>query len=222
MAKIAVSKATLSIVLLLTILISGVVSAVVSTQLAIGPKGPKGDKGDSGATGATGATGSKGDPGKAGANGATGATGANGATGATGAQGVQGPAGITVVNSSTINSVSATYGTPIGSVSITAPANGVVIITLNVGYVDMYNNNSCVLYLGTTAGGNELDICNQGSRTPGPTVQQVYFSMTTQAAYNVTAGTKSTFYATATRYFSNDVSNMYLNNVHLIAVFSAT
>jgi hypothetical protein len=222
MAKIAISKTTLITVLILTIVVSGLVSAGVSTQLSIGKQGPKGDtgatgqqgpKGDAGATGATGATGS------AGSNGAAGAT---GATGSTGPQGTQGIPGITVVNSTSTNSVSATYGTPIGTVTITAPASGTVIVTLNVGYVDMYSNNSCSLYLGTTLGGNELDIVTHGSRNPGATNQQVYFDMTGHATISVSAGAKYTFYATATRYLGGDTAPMNLNNIHLIAAFSAT
>jgi hypothetical protein len=240
MEKIALSKSMLAVLLIAAIGLSGVVSAGVTMQLVAGPQGvqgpqgPKGDTGDTGATGATGAqgaqgptgaTGATGQAGTAGATGATGPTGPTGATGAAGAtgpQGIQGPPGTTVVNSTSINSVNVTYATPIGNTTITAPANGIIIITLNVGYVDMYNNNSCVLYLGTSAGGNDLDICNHGSRNPGSTNEQVYFDMTAQAVYSVTAGNKYTFYATASRYFGGDTATMYLNNVHLIAAFSAT
>lgn len=182
-------------------------------------KGPKGDQGDQGLQGPTGLQGLKGDTG---ATGAAGATGATGATGQQGSQGVQGPPGITVVNSSGINYINVTYATPIGNVGITAPAKGTIVITLNVGYVDIYNNNSCVLYLGTSAGGNDLDICAHGSRDPGLTYERVYFDMSVQATYSVTAGNKYTFYATASRYYGNDVSLMSLSNIHLIAVFYAT
>jgi len=222
MAKIAISKTTLIIVLILTIAVSGVVSAIVSTQLAVGKQGPKGDTGATGLQGPKGDTGAVGAAGATGSAGATGATGATGSTGATGPQGTQGIPGITVANSTSINSVSVTYGTPIGNVSLTAPASGTVIVTLNVGYVDMYSNNSCSLYLGTTLGGNELDIVAHGSRNAGTTTQQVYFDMTGQATISVSAGNKYTFYATATRYLGGDTAPMYLNNIHLIAAFSAT
>jgi hypothetical protein len=219
MEKIAISKTTLVIVLILTIVVAVVVSAGVSTKLSVGPQGPKGDKGDTGAIGATGASG---------ATGPAGTTGATGATGATGPQGIQGPPGITVVNSTKIDYTALDINNngsleiPIGNATITAPANGVVIVTLNVGYVDMYYNNSCVLYLGASPGGNDLDICVHGTRTPGPTDQRVYFDMTAQAAYNVTAGNKYTFYATTSRYYAYDDSIMFLSNIHLIAAFSAT
>jgi len=79
MPKIEITKGLLITVIAVAILVSGVVSAVVSTQLAVGPQGPAGTKGD---TGATGAAGLKGD---------TGATGPQGATGDTGETGAQGP-----------------------------------------------------------------------------------------------------------------------------------
>ena len=226
MEKMALSKATL-FMLILTVVVAGVVSAVVSTQLT-GPKVEKGDKGDTGATGATGATGPQG---PVGATGATGATGPQGPVGATGAQGIQGPQGINIVNSTKIDNAALDINSndsleiPIGNVTITAPANGVVIVTLNVGYVDMYYNNSCALYLGTSPtspGWNDLDICIRGTRTPGSTDERVYFDMTAQASYDVLAGNKYTFYATATRYYGYDNSIMYLSNIHLIAAFSAT
>jgi hypothetical protein len=250
MEKIALSKSMLAILLIAAIGLSGVVSAGVTMQLVAGPQGvqgpegPQGPKGDTGATGATGAIGSagatgatgatgaqgaQGAQGTAGATGATGPTGATGATGAAGPQGIQGPPGITTVNSSSILSVYADYSesqpTPIGNVTITAPANGVVIVTLNVGYVDMYYNNSCGLYLGTSPtspGWNNLDICYHGTRTNGPTDERVYFDMTAQAAYPVTSGNKYTFYATALRYYGPDNSPMYLGSIRLVAAFLAT
>jgi hypothetical protein len=229
--KIAAQKMTLVIVLILTVAVAGIVSAVVSTQLATGPQGKKGDKGDTGATGATGATGTTGATGATGPAGATGATGATGQTGATGSQGIQGPPGITTVNSSIIDNAALDINSndsialPIGNVTITAPSNGVVIVTLNIGYIDMYYNNSCALYLGTSPTSpdwNNLDICLHGTTASGPTNERVFFNMNAQAAYNVIAGNKYTFYATASRYYGFDNSIMSLSNIHLIAAFSAT
>ena len=229
MAKIAISKATFSIVLLLTIVVSGIVSAAISTQLATGSQGPKGDKGDTGTTGSTGATGPKGDPGSAGAAGVTGATGSAGtagSTGATGAQGIQGPPGITTVNSSSILYLDASINpTPITNVTITAPTNGVVIVTLSIGYVQMYNNNSAGIYLGTSPSSpnwNNLDICYHGTNSTGSTNQWAFFDMTAQTAYPVTSGSKTTFYATAVKYIGPDNAPMYLGSIRLIAAFSAT
>ena len=99
--------------------------------------------GPSGVTGATGLTGLQGPKGD------------TGLTEATGLQGIQSPPGITVINYSKIDDAALDINSngiiaiPIGNVTIIAPANGAVIVTLNVGYVEMYYNNSCALYLGT-------------------------------------------------------------------------
>jgi hypothetical protein len=88
MQKIEISKGSLIIVIVVAILVSGAVSAGVSTQLAVGPQGPAGPKGD---TGATGPAGLKGDTGATGPQGPKGDTGATGPQGPTGAQGQQVP-----------------------------------------------------------------------------------------------------------------------------------
>ena len=209
--------------LIVAILAASAISTVVSMQLVTGPQGPQGEKGDTGAQGPTGATGATGATGPAGA---TGATGSAGAAGAQGSQGVQGPPGATTVNSSSILFVDATINpTPITNVTITAPANGVVIVTLNVGYVQMWYNNSCGLYLGTSPTSpnwNNLDIAYHGTNKTGPTDEYAYFDMTAQAAYPVTSGNKYTFYATAIRYLGPDNAPMYFGSIRLIAAFSAT
>ncbi len=203
--------------LVVAIFVASLISIGIASLGLVGPqKGEKGDKGDQGETGAIGAAGAMGPAGP------QGPTGLTGATGATGATGPQGPPGITAVNASEVGYVGVTYSTPISDVTLTAPADGVIIVTLNVGYVDMYWNNSCVLQLGTSPGSFDLQQCVRGSRTPGPTDEQVYFDMNAQAAYEVTAGQKYTFFATATRYFNFDTSPMYVNEVNLIAAFSAT
>jgi len=85
--------------LIAAILVSSVVSAVVSTQWAVGPQGPEGDTGPQGEQGVQGLTGDTGPAGPTGPAGATGATGPQGAKGdkgdmgTTGATGPQGPAG---------------------------------------------------------------------------------------------------------------------------------
>jgi hypothetical protein len=211
------------------ILIACLISAGISSFLAVGQKGEKGDVGDTGPTGATGPAGPTGAMGPTGATGATGATGPAGAAGTTGSQGpqgIQGPPGTTTVNSSSILFLNATLNpTSITNVTITAPANGVVIVTFHVGYVQMYNNNSCGIYLGTSATSpnwNNLDIAYHGTTNAGPTNEKVFFDITAQAAYPVTAGNKYIFYATAVRYLGPDDSEMSLGSIRMIAAFSAT
>ncbi len=201
----------------------------MSSFVSAGQKGEKGDKGDTGATGATGATGPTGPQGPTGATGATGPTGATGATGATGPtgpQGIQGSPGVTVVNSSSINNIAnlpTGVLSSISNVSITTPVSGTIIVTFSVGNVGMYNNNSVVVYISTSPGlGNVIAVAAHGSRNPGPTTQQVWFDMTAQAAIQVYGGTKTTFYATAIRYFGTDSAIVSMGNIYLIAAFSAT
>jgi hypothetical protein len=101
MGKIAISKAFIAILLIISIGASALVSAGVTMQLVAEPVGNIGPKGDTGATGATGATGPAGPPGPAGATGATGATGPTGPVGPTGPQGPKGDTGQTGVTGAT-------------------------------------------------------------------------------------------------------------------------
>jgi hypothetical protein len=102
MAQKLVSMTVFLAGLIAAILVSSVVSAVVSTQWAVGPQGPEGPQGPQGEQGIQGLTGDTGPTGPTGPAGAAGATGPQGAkgdkgdkgdTGATGATGPQGPAG---------------------------------------------------------------------------------------------------------------------------------
>ena len=99
MAQKLVSMTVFLAGLIAAILVSSVVSAVVSTQWAVGPQGPEGPQGPQGEQGIQGLTGDTGPAGPTGPAGATGATGLQGVkgdkgdTGETGATGPQGPAG---------------------------------------------------------------------------------------------------------------------------------
>ena len=55
MAKIAIAKGTIVVLILVAVLVAGGVSAGV-LSMSVSPQGMKGDKGDTGATGATGAS----------------------------------------------------------------------------------------------------------------------------------------------------------------------
>ena len=125
MAKIAIAKGTIVVLILVAVLIAGGVSAGI-TMMSVGPQGLKGDKGDTGATGATGPQGPKGD------NGAKGATGANGATGAAGVTGAVGPAGLGVTPGSL---VAPAYDS--GWVNITSLAGQNIVFTHNLATIDI-------------------------------------------------------------------------------------
>jgi hypothetical protein len=102
MARKSVSTNIFLVGLIAAILVSSLISAAISTQLAVGPQGPQGEQGIQGLTGErgpagpqgeTGATGPTGPAGPQGATGPQGAKGDKGDTGATGATGAAGPAG---------------------------------------------------------------------------------------------------------------------------------
>ena len=97
MAKIAIAKGTLIVVVLVAILVSSGISAGVSMFAVNSPsqRGEKGEKGDMGLTGPQGSSGPQGLKGDTGATGATGPAGQTGATGVIGATGLQGPKGDT-------------------------------------------------------------------------------------------------------------------------------
>ena len=65
MAKIAIAKGTIVVLILVVVLVAGGVSAGVSL-MSVSPEGLKRDKSDTGATGATGAAGATGATGPAG------------------------------------------------------------------------------------------------------------------------------------------------------------
>ena len=149
-----------------------------------------------------------------------GTTGLTGAKGDVGATGVQGRPGATVNSFTNIGYVSNLNfgGNNIGSITITAPTNGVVHVTLT-GYVQMYNNNTCLFAIGSAPMDIDLDLMYVGVTTPSATSQQTMYSMSSQAVVSVTAGTTYTFYATAYR-GSDDTATMTLNSVKMTAEFS--
>jgi predicted secreted protein len=131
MAKIAIAKGTIVVLIVIAVLVAGGVSAGV-TLMTAGPLGPKGDTGDTGAAGATGLQGPKGDTGAKGGTGATGATGTTGVTGATGAAGATGPAGLGVLPGSLV-----TPAYDSGWVNITGMAGQNIVLNHNLGSSDV-------------------------------------------------------------------------------------
>ncbi len=157
MAKIAIAKGTIVVLIIVAVLVAGGVSAGV-TMMTAGPIGPKGDKGDTGTTGTTGPQGPNGDTGARGPTGATGATGATGSTGATGATGPQGPAGLGV--------------TP-GSLVTPAYDSGWVNITTMAGQNIVLNHN---------LNSSDVTVEIQGRTTATGGVHQKYLGLTSYAS----------------------------------------
>jgi hypothetical protein len=128
MAKIAIAKGTIVVLIVVAVLVAGGVSAGIS-MMSVGPLGPKGDTGDTGAAGTIGPQGPKGD---IGAKGATGASGATGVTGATGATGATGSAGLGVTSGSLVPPA---YDS--GWVNITSMAGQNIVLNHNLGTIDV-------------------------------------------------------------------------------------
>jgi hypothetical protein len=122
MAKIAIAKGTIVVLIVVAVLVAGGVSAGV-TMMSVGSQGQKGDTGDKGALGATGPQGLKGDTGERGATGSTGATGPTGPTG---------PAGLGVTPGTL---VAPAYDS--GWVNITSMAGQNIVLNHNLGITDI-------------------------------------------------------------------------------------
>jgi hypothetical protein len=218
MVAVTLTMSKLIAVIVIAILASSAISVGVSTMLITGPQGPEGEKGETGTQGSKGDTG---DTGPQGTTGATGATGSTGSTGSIGPQGEQGPPGVTVVNCTDIGYVSnVSYSTMnIGTVSITAPANGNVHLLLT-GILYTYSNNSCYLDIANGTLSPSLDWTYSGM-LDGPGDERVRFSLTSQAVTNVTQGNTYTYYARCRR-SRDDSQQLYLMQVKFTAVFYAT
>jgi|WetSurMetagenome_2_1015567.scaffolds.fasta_scaffold332890_1 hypothetical protein len=108
MSQAFISKASFAVIIIATMIASGLASAVVTsavqtpqtTQGDTGPQGPKGDTGDTGATGPAGTTGPEGATGATGTQGLKGDKGDKGDAGATGATGPAGSATRYVISGS--------------------------------------------------------------------------------------------------------------------------
>ena len=194
---------------------------------AIGPTGPAGiagSVGPTGVTGAMGATGPAGPTGATGITGATGATGAKGDTGATGAIGPQGPPGVTVINSTYVGGPtylpSWTAPKSVGNVTITAPVNGKVQVTLS-GWAWMHDNDSCTLGIGLTPDNYRARYTIEGGEDTNTGNNILWSSLTVQLIYDMTAGSKQTFYVTPVKNFGGSLP-MYICDVTMTAIFYAT
>ena len=90
------------------------------------------------------------------------------------------------------------------------------------GYVQLYDNSTCKFGVGTASLNPNLDYIVVGGQPGASTAPQKDYSMLSQAAVQATAGTTYTFYASASRWDSNDAATMGLNSVKMTAEFAAT
>jgi len=140
--------------------------------------------------------------------------------GATGATGATGPPGLTVINSTRIPNNSTNTGgwRTIGNITITAPADGAVHVTLS-GWVDCWGNNSYLAGIGRYP--TSYDIFTVDGGSPADPDNTAYCSLSVEYVYNVTAGSKTTFYALVTRNYY-DTSTITFRDFFMTAVFCST
>jgi hypothetical protein len=199
MAKIAVEKNTLIIVILITALIAGLVSAGVSTYAVNAAGGAttglQGPKGDTGATGAQGVAGPKGDTGS---TGPTGPTGATGATGPVGPQGIPGSGFLYYNNSYTYPSYVQLSNSPksVCTIKLTAPSNGSIHLVATAFGKSYGNYSSFTFGLGDTLSYDYVAAAGPMDTYLSASTNSIIFSsVTVQGVYSVTAGQNYTFYA---------------------------
>ena len=140
--------------------------------------------------------------------------------GATGATGAQGPPGIGVVmynNTNAGNSFSLTT-TPksFANITMTAPANGYVLLTATG--VGLTNGDSTTIGfgLGNTTGTVSLYYVAAGAST-GTTTIDNWWPVTAQAVVPVTAGTTYSFYTTAYQIMSAKTASIW--SIYMTGVF---
>jgi hypothetical protein len=174
---------------------------------------------------ATNIKGETGESGQQGPQGEQGIQGMQGEKGDTGATGEMGPPGTTVIEYATFDDVgdgvelSSTIQT-LGQVTLTAPAEGIVIINLKA-YAKTYGDSTAaVLGIGTTAGAfPNLDLEVAGTSSGTSTVE-TFRAMSCQAAVPVTEGSSYTFYAIG--YQSYNAHSVKIFHGSMVAVYYVT
>jgi len=194
-----VSRTTFIAGIAIAILVASAISTVASWQLAVGPQGPKGDKGD---------------------------TGAPGLQGLQGEQGPEGPPGIGVIeynDTHALTSFGVLTTTPmnLANVTITAPADGYVHLTLTALARTGGDSTAVILGLGTTINSTDLYYTYAGV-TEGTGNLYTLWPLTAQAVVSVTEGNSYAFFATGYKSPTAAAQSVYLWYPSLIAVFYPT
>jgi len=155
-------------------------------------------------------------PGEQGPQGLTGPQGEQGPQGLTGPQGSP---GVSIVEYNNIGSVSGVTTTPqnLGSVTLSVPTNGSVLLIATTTVWTFGDSTRCWFGLGTTSGSVDLHKTGVGV-IDGAGTQRRTFSATSLAIVEVTPG-NHTFYATAYKDSTFDAQSINLGNIYLTAVF---
>jgi hypothetical protein len=202
MAETAITRNTFLIGLIVAILVASLVSTGISMQFAVGPQGPEGPQGSQGEQGSEGPKGDTGDAGP---------------------QGPEGPAGIGVIRyndtyAKTEFGALTTTRTNLANVTLTAPADGFVQLTLTALARTGGDDTAVVIGLGTTINSTDLYATYAGV-TEGTGTLYTLWPITAQAVVPVTEGDSYTFFATGYKSPVSDVQSVYLWYISLIAAF---
>lgn len=213
---------TVIIAVVISVILSGVISYMILPAGPQGPQGLKGDTGDVGPEGPIGLTGEQGIQGLQGLPGLPGEQGIQGVKGDTGDIGPQGPPGVNIIEYNNIGSVSdiTTTTQNLGSVTLSVPTNGYVLLIATAEVITFGDSTRCWFGLGTTSGSVNLHESAVGV-IDGTGTQRRTFSITSLAFVYVTPGSH-TFYSTAYKDPVFDAQSINLGNVYLTAVFYGT
>ncbi len=179
--------------IVIAILAASAISVGVSTILITGPQGPPGE------------TGPQGPPGE---------------------RGPEGPPGIGVITyndtyAQTSFGVLTTTPTNLANVTLTAPADGYVHLTLTALARTGGDSTAVIVGLGTTINSTDLYSTSAGV-TEGTGTLYTIWPLTAQAVVSVTEGNSYTFFATGYKSPSAAAESVYLWYPSLIAVFYPT
>lgn len=179
--------------IIIAILAASAISIGVSTILITGPPGPQGETGPQGPQGE---------------------------------QGPEGPPGIGVIEyndtyAQSTFGVLTTTPTNLANVTLTAPADGQVHLTLTALARTGGDSTAVILGLGTTINSTDLYHTYAGV-TEGTGTLYTVWPITAQAVVAVTEGNSYTFFATGYKSPSSAAQSVYLWYPSLVAVFYPT
>lgn len=110
-----------------------------------------------------------------------------------------------------------TTATNLGSISVTAPKAGTVLVALTGSAIFFGENTRIVVGLGTTAGSLNLHQLNVGT-LDGTETDRYYVPFTPMAVVSVSAGT-TTFYASGNKTTTFDANDVNLTDVKLVLTY---
>jgi hypothetical protein len=217
MSRVTVTTGKFVAGIVIAILAASAISVGVCTILITGPQGPQGPAGPQGDAGSVGPQGPEGPQGE---------TGPEGAQGPQGEQGPEGPPGIGVIEyndtyAQAYFGVLSTTPTNLADVTLNAPADGYVHLTLTALARTGGDSTAVILGLGTTINSTDLYYTYAGV-TEGTGTLYTLWPITAQAVVSVTEGKSYTFFATGYKSPSSAAQSVYLWYPSLIAVFYPT